>query len=89
MSTAAMAIIKSVGSNGQISLGKKYAGKQVSLTECEDGTIILRPGKFIPDSEMWLYTGDGELRINKALAWVTTSTRKDNYDEIIELLENV
>ena len=87
--TMHLPLIKNIGRNGQISIGKKYAGKQVSLIECSDGTIILKPGKFIPDSEMWLYMGDGEERINKALKWVGTSTRKDNYDEIVECIENV
>jgi hypothetical protein len=32
--------------------------------------------------------GDGEDRINKALKWVETSSRKDNYDEIVERIEN-
>ena len=82
-------IIKSVGSNGQISLGKKFAGKQVLLTECEDGTIILKPGKFIPDSEIWLYANNGEEQIDRALQWLATSKRKDNYDEIVDRLDNV
>lgn len=91
MATAAipLPIIKSVGSNGQISLGRKYAGRQVSLIENADGTIILKPGKFIPDSEMWLYKGNGEKRIDKALKWVETSSREDNYDEVVEHIENV
>ena len=87
--TMHMPLIKSVGRNGQISIGKRYAGKQVSLIECTDGTIILKPGRFIPDSEGWLYKGDGEQRIDKALKWVETSSRKDNYDEIVERIENV
>ncbi len=86
--TIRLPIIKSVGSNGQISLGKKYAGQQVSLIECTDGNILIKPGKFIPDSEMWLYKGDGEERINKALKWVENSSRKDNYDEIVDRIEN-
>lgn len=86
--TIRLPIIKSVGSNGQISLGKRYAGRQFSLIECPDGNVILKPGKFIPDSEALLYKGDGEARIDKALKWVETSSRKDNYDEIVERIEN-
>jgi len=57
MSTATipLPVIKSVGSNGQTSLGKKYAGQQVSLIECTVGNILIKPGKFIPNSEMWLW----------------------------------
>lgn len=82
-------IIKHVGANGQISLGKKYAGKQVSVIECADGTIVLKPGKFVPDSEAWLYADNGETRINKASQWHESSKRSDNYDEIVNKVENV
>jgi len=82
-------IIKSVGSNGQISLGKKFAGRQVLLTEDTDGTITLKPGRFIPDTEMWLYKNGGEKRLDKALEWATKTSRKDNSNEIIDRLENV
>lgn len=89
MATLNIPIIKHVGANGQISLGKKYAGKQVSVVEQEDGTIVLKPGKFIPDSESWLYANNGEARIDKAAQWHESTTRKDSYDEIIEKLDNV
>lgn len=82
-------IIKHVGANGQISLGKKYAGKQVSVIEWDDGTIVLKPGKFVPDSEAWLYASNGEEAIDKASAWHESTTRKNNYDEILEKIENV
>ena len=82
-------MIKNVGLNGQISLGKKYAGRQVILTELDDGSIILKPGKFVPDNEMWLYKNGGEKRLDTALEWLASSNRKDNYNEIAEQLENV
>ncbi|WP_341792614.1 hypothetical protein [Rickettsia endosymbiont of Gonocerus acuteangulatus] len=44
--------IKQVGANGQVSLGKKYAGKQIQVLTLIDGTIIIKPGKFIPDNKM-------------------------------------
>ena len=87
-STTAL-IIKNVGANGQISLGKRFAGRQVSLTELDDGSIILKPGKFIPDSEMWLYKLDGEKRLDNALEWYASSKRQDNADIIIERLGDV
>ena len=81
-------IIKHVGANGQISLGKRFAGKQVSLVELEDGSIVLKPGKFIPDNEMWLYANNGEQRIDKALEWYENSQRQDNFIEIEKKIKN-
>lgn len=48
-------ITKQVRMNGQVLLGKEYAGKQIQILKLEDGTLIIKPGKFIPDSERWLY----------------------------------
>lgn len=89
MAAAGVPTIKHIGTNGQISLGKKYAGKQVSVVELEDGTILLKPGKFIPDNELWLYANNGNRRIDEAMAWHDKTSRRDNYDEIIEKIENV
>ena len=46
--------VKVVGSNGQISLGKKYAGRQVIIEEREPGVWLLRTATVIPDNEAWL-----------------------------------
>ncbi len=50
-----MGIIKTVGSSGQISLGKKFAGQTVMLDEIEAGVWIVKIGRFIPDNEKWLH----------------------------------
>jgi len=41
--------IKTVGTNGQISLGKKYAGQTVMLNEIDTGVWIVKLGRFIPN----------------------------------------
>ena len=85
--SALIPVVKNVGSNGQISLGKKFAGKQLSLVELEDGSILLKPGRFIPDNEIWLYKQNGEERLDKALKWYETSKLKDNYKEIAKKIK--
>ena len=50
-----MNIIKTVGTNGQISLGKKFAGQTVILDEIDTGVWIIKLGRFIPDNEKWLH----------------------------------
>ena len=50
-----MGLIKTIGSSGQISLGKKFAGQSVMLEEIKAGVWIVKLGRFIPDSEQWLH----------------------------------
>jgi hypothetical protein len=48
------AALKLVGSNGQISLGKQYAGRHVLVEEREPGVWVIRTATVIPDNERWL-----------------------------------
>ncbi|CAK6518108.1 hypothetical protein [Rickettsia helvetica] len=80
--------IKHVGNNGQISLGKKYAGKQIQVLTLSDGTIIIKPGRFIPDNEMWLYRNNNNEMLDKAIKWVEKNKRRENFDEILESIKH-
>ncbi len=79
--------IKQVGLNGQISLGKEYAGKQVQISKMSDGSLLIQPGQFIPDNERWLYTKDNLKGLDEAIAWAESHPRRDNFDEIAERIE--
>ena len=47
--------IKVIGANGQISLGKQFAGRQVLVEEQEPGVWLVRTATVIPDNELWLH----------------------------------
>jgi len=64
-----MDVIKTVGSSGQISLGKKFAGQTVVLSELDPGVWLIKVGRFVPDNEKWLHTPDVENTLNQALDW--------------------
>lgn len=81
--------IKIVAKNGQITLGKKFAGKQIQIFEEDDNTIVIKTVVAIPESEMWLYQGDNMARLNKSIEWVESNQRRDNFDEIIKKAKNV
>ena len=84
---ALRAEVKQVGMNGQISLGKEYAGKQVQILKSEEGIITIKTGAFIPDSERWLYKGNNLERLREGIEWAeNTSRRSDNFEEIIKKL---
>jgi hypothetical protein len=46
--------VKQINKQGQISIGKQYAGKKVEVDEYPDGTIILKPVEVISEFEMKL-----------------------------------
>jgi len=46
--------VKQVNKQGQISIGKKFAGKTIRIDEYADGTIVLKPVEIISEFEMCL-----------------------------------
>jgi hypothetical protein len=80
--------VKVVGANGQISLGKEFAGKMVMINQINESTWIIKSGEFIPDSEKWLYQGNSEQKVDKALVWAEKNKPKDNFDELAQGIED-
>lgn len=74
--------VKQIGANGQISLGKKYAGRQVVVEEREPGVWLVRTASIVPDNEAWL--DDREMRkIEKAIAWAQANPPDDSTTDAI------
>ena len=72
-----MGIIKTVGSSGQISLEKKFAGQTIMLDEIQAGVWIIKLGRFIPDNEKWLHAPDVQPELNEAIAWAEENPPQD------------
>lgn len=80
--------VKTIGSNGQLSLGKEFAGKMVLVEQIDEGTWIIKSGEFIPDSEKWLYQANNMVKIEKAVAWSEKNKPCENFEAIIQGIEN-
>ena len=68
---------KVIGSNGQISLGKQYAGRQVLVEEQEPGVWLIRTATVVPDNERWLHHPQALADLENALAWVKANPPSD------------
>jgi len=81
--------VKVIGSNGQISLGKKFAGRQVLVEESEPGVWLVRTATVIPDSERWLHEPKAAADLERALAWAQTNPpRETNWDEFQKMMND-
>lgn len=69
--------VKVVGTNGQISLGKQYAGRQVLIEEREPGVWMVRTATVIPDNERWLHEPQAAADLTAALAWSAKHAASD------------
>ena len=48
-------MLKMVGNSGQLSLGKKYAGRYFKVEHQPDGAVLLRPMTLVPSTEAWAH----------------------------------
>ncbi len=74
--------VKVVGNNGQLSLGKEFAGKMVLIVQVNDGTWIIKSGEFIPDSERWLHQKGQMAKLENAIDWAENHKPVDNFDKL-------
>jgi hypothetical protein len=76
-------MLKMVGASGQLSLGKQYAGRYFEMEVLEDGGILLKPMRVIPEADVWLYTPETRKRLAQADAWmVANPPHETDLDEL-------
>lgn len=81
--------IKMIGANGQISIGKQFAGRQVLVEEQEPGVWLVRTATVTPDNERWLHEIQAAADLTRALNWAKTNLPNDtNTDNVIKKLTN-
>src|SRR5437868_4020949 len=77
--------IKVVGKSGQISLGKRYAGKTLRLERRLDGTVVLTAVAMVPESQLWTLQEPHRSRIQRGVAWAAeTSARETDLDDLMK-----
>lgn len=77
-SSAHVSSVKVVGANGQISLGKQFAGRQVLIEEQEAGVWLVRTATVVPDNERWLLMPAARSDLNDAMSWATQNAPNDD-----------
>jgi hypothetical protein len=65
--------LKVIGTNGQISLDKEFAGRQVLVEELEPGVWLVRIAVVIPENELWLHQQKARSDLVDALNWANSN----------------
>ena len=65
-----MNVVKQIGSSGQISLGKEFAGRTVVVDSSEPGVWVIKTAQTIPDSEIWLHEPKNAARLDRAMTFM-------------------
>jgi hypothetical protein len=78
--------IKVVGKSGQISLGKRYAGKTLRLERRQDGTVLLTAVAMVPETQLWTLEEPHRSRIERGLTWAAAN--KPQETDVEDLLKS-
>jgi hypothetical protein len=77
--------LKTVGRSGQISLGKRYAGKTLRLERFQDGRIVLTAVAMVPESQLWTLAEPDRSRIERGLDWAAkTNPAETDLDVLLK-----
>jgi hypothetical protein len=75
--------IKSVGKSGQISLGKRYAGKMFSVRHQPDGSLLLTAVAMVPESQLWTLREPDRGAIVRGMTWAASAPASEtDLDEL-------
>jgi len=55
--------------NGQISIGKKWAGREVLVEVVDDNQIVITSGTFIPAHQQTFYTKEAGVTLDQFSRW--------------------
>ena len=61
--------IVTIPSNGQICIGKKYAGHTFQIQFLSEGEILLKRGRFIPEDHETFYTDKAAKQLEEFDKW--------------------
>ena len=75
--------IKTIGASGQISLGKQYAGRTVTVEQIAEGVWTIKTAQVIPDDELWLHTPEMRASLDHALEWSASHPRAETNLSVI------
>ncbi len=77
LTTTPQISVKVIGANGQISLGKQFAGRQVLVEEQAAGVWLIRTATVVPDNERWLHEPAVAADLQNAMVWATQNPPTD------------
>jgi hypothetical protein len=72
-----------VPSNGQISIGKEWAGKQI-LVEDKGTSIVITEGTFVPRHHETFYTEDAHKALEEFEAWTKENKAQKTDSEALK-----
>ena len=65
-----------VAANGQISIGKKWAGREIRIQEISESEMLISSGSFVPDSQATFHTAEAKQTLAEFDSWTEKNPPK-------------
>ncbi len=78
------AVIKTIGSSGEIKLGRQFAGQKVVVDQVGTGFWMIKVGEFIPANGRWLREPEVMASIDRGLRWIAENPPVETDLEALE-----
>lgn len=76
--------LKVIGANGQISLGKEFAGRRVTVEEVGEEKWLITGVAVIPKSELWLHAPETAAALGRSIQRAETTQPQDTDLDALE-----
>lgn len=77
-------LLRKVGKNGQLSLGKQFAGRQVRIETIGDEKWLMTSVEVIPKSEVWLHEPSVAGALSRAVTWAENTAPVSTDLDVLE-----
>lgn len=75
---------KVIGTNGQISLGKEYAGRHITIEEVGDEKWLITGVAVIPKDELWLHEPKTAAALTRSIRRAENTPPQDANLDVLE-----
>ncbi len=77
-----------VASNGQISIGKEWAGKHIVIETVSDSVLVIKSGSFTPDNQKVFFTPEAQKSLNEFNDWEGKNTsQKTDSSKVLDKIK--
>lgn len=70
--------VKTIGDEGQLSLGTEHAGRTVTVEQMAEGIWLIRAAQPVPENELWLHTPETAAALDRAIAWAEQNPARES-----------
>jgi hypothetical protein len=84
MATSSTASMAFIGANGQIMLGKQFAGQQVTVEQREPGVWLIKAADTAANAEPWLQNPKAMSDLKRAIEWAQSHPAGETDFEVFE-----